>query len=103
MRDTIETLSNQFNLSDEERKALLPSGTQRIVDNLIGWARTYLNNLITTSSYSKETADYVKYQFKFILIDGVSLSHYMIDYNVGVSVTQTLKIKRIDTDYFHEE
>ena len=42
MRDAIETLSNKFNLSDEERKALLPSGTQRIVDNRIGWARTYL-------------------------------------------------------------
>jgi restriction system protein len=42
VRDAIETLSNQFNLSDEERKALLPSGTQRIVDNRIGWARTYL-------------------------------------------------------------
>jgi len=42
MRDAIETLSNQFNLSDEERKVLLPSGTQRIVDNRISWARTYL-------------------------------------------------------------
>ena len=42
MRDTIDTLSNQFNLSDEERKALLPSGTQRIVDNRVSWARTYL-------------------------------------------------------------
>jgi len=42
VRDAIETLSNQFNLSDEERKALLPSGTQRIVDNRISWARTYL-------------------------------------------------------------
>ena len=46
VRDTIETLSNQFNLSDEERKALLPSGTQRIVDNRIGWARTYLPKLL---------------------------------------------------------
>ncbi|HAX99563.1 MAG TPA: hypothetical protein DCY12_11930 [Candidatus Atribacteria bacterium] len=42
VRDTIETLSNHLNLSDEERKALFPSGTQRIVDNRIGWARTYL-------------------------------------------------------------
>ena len=42
VREAIESLSNQFNLSDEERKALLPSGTQRIVDNRIGWARTYL-------------------------------------------------------------
>lgn len=54
VRDAIETLSNQFNLSEEERKALLPSGTQRIVDNRIGWARTYPTNLNTTSSYSKE-------------------------------------------------
>lgn len=59
MRDAIETLSNQFNLSDEERKALLPSGTQRIVDNRISWARTYLTKIIITSSYSKEAVTWV--------------------------------------------
>ena len=64
MRDTIETLSNQFNLSDKERKALLPSGTQRIVDNRIGWARIYLTNLITTSSYSKEAVTWVSQLLK---------------------------------------
>jgi restriction system protein len=42
IRETIDAISNQFDLSDEERKTLLPSGTQRIVDNRIGWARTYL-------------------------------------------------------------
>jgi restriction system protein len=42
VREAIESLSNQFNLSDGERKALLPSGTQRIVDNRVSWARTYL-------------------------------------------------------------
>jgi len=278
VREAIESLSNQFNLSDEERKALLPSGTQRIVDNRIGWARTYLTKaglleipkrgyfqitpagrallatnpqelnintlmqydsfrefrfgksnqtenkkttprnthvtpqeqleegiekinqnlseellqeiknctpsffekivvdllitmgyggsrkeagevlgktgdegidgiikedklgmdtiyiqakrweavvgrpeiqkfvgalhgqkakkgvFITTSSFSKDAVDYVKnIDSKVILIDGVSLAHYMIKYNVGVSVTQILEIKRIDTDYFHEE
>jgi len=278
VRDAIETLSNQFNLSNEERKALLPSGTQRIVDNRISWARTYLTKaglletpkrgyfqitpagrallatnpqelkintlmqydtfqefrsgrlpqtdnkkdvpvsphttpqeqleegiekinqnlseellqeiknctpsffekivvdllitmgyggsrkeagevlgktgdegidgiikedklgmdtiyiqakrwevvvgrpeiqkfvgalhgqkakkgvFITTSSYTKDAVDYVKnIDSKVILIDGVSLAHYMIKYNVGVSVTQILEIKRIDTDYFHEE
>ena len=278
MRDAIETLSNQFNLSDEERKVLLPSGTQRIVDNRISWARTYLTKaglfetpkrgyfritpagrallatnpqelnintlmqydtfqefrtrkspqtdnkkdvtisshttpqeqleegiekinqnlseellreiknctpsffekivvdllitmgyggsrkeagevlgktgdegidgiikedklgmdtiyiqakrweavvgrpeiqkfvgalhgqkakkgvFITTSSFSKDAVDYVKnIDSKVILIDGVTLAHYMIEYNVGVSVAQTLEIKKIDTDYFHEE
>ena len=36
----LETLSNQFNLSDEERKALLQRDSTG--DNRIGWARTYL-------------------------------------------------------------
>jgi restriction system protein len=278
VRDTIETLSNQFNLSDEERKALLPSGTQRIVDNRIGWARTYLTKaglletpkrgyfqitpagraliatnpqeinvnilmqydtfqefrfgkspqtenkkdfpvspqatpqeqleegiekinqnlseellhevkncspsffekivvdllitmgyggsrkeagevlgktgdegidgiikedklgmdtiyiqakrweavvgrpeiqkfvgalhgqrakkgiFITTSSYTKDALDYVKnIDPKVILIDGKTLTNMMITFNVGVSILQTLEIKKIDTDYFHEE
>jgi len=42
MRDIIELLSNEFNLTEEERKELLPSGQQPIIDNRIGWARTYL-------------------------------------------------------------
>jgi restriction system protein len=41
-RDIIETLSSKFNLSDEERKELLPSGQQPIFDNRVGWAKTYL-------------------------------------------------------------
>lgn len=41
-RDLIEELSVVFNLKDEERKELLPSGTQSIFDNRVGWARTYL-------------------------------------------------------------
>jgi restriction system protein len=278
VRDAIETLSNQFNLSDEERKALLPSGTQRIVDNRISWARTYLTKaglletpkrgyfqitpagraliatnpqelninaliqydgfrefrfgkssqtenkkdvpgspqatpqeqleegiekinqnlseellhevkncspsffekivvdllitmgyggsrkeagevlgktgdegidgiikedklgmdtiyiqakrweavvgrpeiqkfvgalhgqrakkgiFITTSSYTKDALDYVKnIDPKVILIDGKTLTNMMITFNVGVSILQTLEIKKIDTDYFHEE
>ena len=59
---------------------------------------------ITTSSFSKDAVDYAKnIDSKVILIDGISLTHYMIEYNVGVSVAQTLEIKKIDTDYFHEE
>ena len=42
LRDVIDTLAEQFSLSDEERSELLPSGRQRVIDNRIGWARTYL-------------------------------------------------------------
>ncbi len=41
-RDTVNLLAEQFNVSDDERKELLPSGSQEIFDNRVGWARTYL-------------------------------------------------------------
>jgi restriction system protein len=41
VRETTEYLSNQFNLTDEEKKEMLPSGQQAVFSNRIGWARTY--------------------------------------------------------------
>ena len=40
--DAVDYLSNEFNLSQEERKELLPSKTQDVITNRIGWARTYM-------------------------------------------------------------
>lgn len=42
IRDAIEQLADEFNLSEKERRELLPSGQQAIFDNRVGWARTYL-------------------------------------------------------------
>jgi restriction system protein len=42
LRDAIENLADHFDLSDDERKALLPSGRQATFDNRVGWARTYM-------------------------------------------------------------
>ena len=41
-RDIIENLAQSFNLSEDERKELLASGTQPIFDNRVAWAKTYL-------------------------------------------------------------
>ncbi|MBN2834550.1 MAG: restriction endonuclease [Candidatus Delongbacteria bacterium] len=41
-REVIEILAQKYNLSDDDRKELLPSGTQPIFDNRVGWAKTYL-------------------------------------------------------------
>ena len=43
LRESIEYLAKQFNLSEEEREDLLPSGTQAIFDNRVGWAKTHLS------------------------------------------------------------
>jgi len=42
LREAIEVLAREFNLTEDERKKLLPSGLQEIFDNRVGWARTYL-------------------------------------------------------------
>jgi len=38
----IEQLADQFTLTDEERRELLPSGRQAIFINRVGWASTYI-------------------------------------------------------------
>jgi restriction system protein len=42
LRDAIDILSDQFQLTDDERRELLPSGKQAVFDNRVGWARTYM-------------------------------------------------------------
>ncbi|KKA04614.1 restriction endonuclease [Pseudomonas ogarae] len=38
-----ERIANEFQLSEEERSERLPSGKQTVINNRVGWARTYMN------------------------------------------------------------
>lgn len=60
---------------------------------------------ITTSTFSKEAREYVKAinTKNIVLIDGMQLAQYMIEFNVGVSTEIIYEVKKIDTDYFIEE
>src|SRR4030042_933114 len=40
--DTVDALAKHFKLTDEERKALLPSGVQEIFRNRVAWAKSHL-------------------------------------------------------------
>ena len=42
IRDAIEQLANEFDLTEEESKELVPSGQQLTFDNRVSWAKTYL-------------------------------------------------------------
>lgn len=55
LSESIETLAMYFNLSDQDRKELLPSGKQHRFDNRVHWARTHLAkaNLITSTGRSR--------------------------------------------------
>jgi restriction system protein len=56
---------------------------------------------ITTSTFTAEAIEYVhRIERKIVLIDGTYLSDLMIEHNVGVTVTQTFMLKRLDSDYF---
>ncbi len=41
-RQVFDALTEEFKLTDDERKELLPSGQQAVFDNRVGWARTHL-------------------------------------------------------------
>lgn len=49
LSDAVEKLAEQFRLTEEERKTLLPSGRQRLFDNRVGWARTHLKRIAWAS------------------------------------------------------
>jgi restriction system protein len=60
--------------------------------------------LITTSSFSKDAEEYVsRIERKIVLIDGERLAELMIDHNIGVAVSRTFVVKRVDLDYFLDE
>lgn len=41
--DAYDAVATLFNLTEDEKRELIPSGTQQIYKNRIGWARTYLS------------------------------------------------------------
>ncbi len=58
---------------------------------------------ITTSSFSKDALASVRdYGAKIVLLDGLQVAQFMIDYGVGVSVDQIYEIQKIDSDFFEE-
>lgn len=59
---------------------------------------------ITTSFFSREAVDYAKgLQTTIVLVDGKRLAQLMLDYGVGVSVQATIRLLKIDENYFDEE
>lgn len=56
---------------------------------------------ITTSTYTADATDYAtRIDTKVVLIDGNQLAGLMMDFDVGVSVSATYVVKRVDSDYF---
>jgi restriction system protein len=50
LSEAIEALAQQFQLTEDERAELLPSGLQARFDNKVGWARTHLGKAMLLES-----------------------------------------------------
>ena len=58
---------------------------------------------ITTSVYTVDATEYAsRIDTKVVLIDGKQLASLMTDFDVGVSVSASYLVKRLDSDYFEE-
>jgi len=56
---------------------------------------------ITTSSFTPEAKEYTRnIETKVVLIDGNLLADLMIDFDLGVSLSASYIVKKIDSDYF---
>lgn len=59
---------------------------------------------ITTSGFSSDAIKYVeRLSPRVILIDGPQLGRLMVQYGVGVAVTQTLRVTEVDENFFDED
>ena len=73
---------------------------QKFVGALMG-KRARKGIFVTTSSFSSDAISFVStIDYKIVLIDGIRLADFMIDYDLGVTEVNTYKLKRIDSDYF---
>lgn len=56
---------------------------------------------ITTSRFTADAKEYVnRIEKRIVLIDGEQLASHMIDFGIGVTEISTLRIQRMDQDYF---
>jgi len=69
LSEIIEAMSNQFNLSEEDRNLLMPNGKRTYIYNRIAWAITYLAQaglLVRTGRSKYKISDLGKEEIKII-------------------------------------
>ena len=60
---------------------------------------------VTNSTFTNEAKRFAENlsDVRLVLIDGVALAELMIEYCVGVQVKETIKVAKIDQDFFSGE
>jgi restriction system protein len=63
--EIVSHVSNEFDLSEDDREALIPSGRAKLVNNRVGWACTYLRKAGLISSLFCASPSSPKLQRRF--------------------------------------
>jgi len=75
---------------------------REFVGSLVGQDATK-GVFVTTSSFSPKAKAFAqKVAHRIILIDGDELSRLLVEHDVGVRSVQSIKLKRVDEDYFED-
>jgi restriction system protein len=76
---------------------------QGFVGSLVGLGASK-GVFVTTSSFSAPATDYVRHlPQRVILIDGERLAELLVEYGVGVRISRSIAVKRLDEDFFVDE
>lgn len=76
---------------------------QSFVGSLVGLGASK-GVFVATSSFSAGAREFVRHLTqRIILLDGKALADLMIEHGVGVRTFQTLKLSRVDEDFFSSE
>jgi restriction system protein len=76
---------------------------QGFVGSLVGMGANK-GVFVTTSSFSSPAIEYARHlPQRVILIDGERLAELMVEHGVGVRISRTVAVKRLDEDFFIDE
>ena len=90
-----------------KRYALDRSISREDIQKFVGALAPATSNkgvFITTSKYTKGAQEYAKKingSTSLVLIDGEMLAQYIYQYNLGMTVEQTVEIKKLDSDFWN--
>jgi len=72
--EVIETLAHQFELDENDRDEMLPSGKQRKLDNRVNWTKTYLQKALLLSSTGRSKFRITEQGIKVLKDDPLSIN-----------------------------
>ncbi|MBW7916339.1 MAG: restriction endonuclease [Trueperaceae bacterium] len=78
------------------------AGEVRNLSGALAMRKALRGVLITTSTFTSSARDTARQIGNIVLVDGDELAELMIDYNIGVTTSETYEVKEINLGFFEE-